>query len=149
MSAETEEKPKVTLRPREAVAQARKARVAGRGALSLLEWSVQSLVLSLFPGIGLLDRAFEEAGFTVVRGPDKIWGGDVRNFHVPAGVFAGVIGGPPCQVFSIEERAERRMLTTHKLEGMHYAALTEVRRELQLRSRSNDKSSDESAAKTL
>lgn len=62
--------------------------------------SGRSLVLSLFPGIGLLDRAFEEAGFTVVRGPDKIWGGDVRNFHVPAGVFAGVIGGPPCQVFS-------------------------------------------------
>jgi site-specific DNA-cytosine methylase len=26
------------------------------------------LVLSLFPGIGLLDRAFEEAGFCVVRG---------------------------------------------------------------------------------
>lgn len=29
------------------------------------------------------------------------------------------------------------MLITHKLEGMHYAALTEVRRELQLRSRSS------------
>lgn len=59
-----------------------------------------SLVLSLFPGIGLLDRAFEEEGFCVVRGPDKIWGGDVRSFHPPKGVFDGVIGGPPCQRWS-------------------------------------------------
>lgn len=58
------------------------------------------LVLSLFPGIGLLDRAFEEEGFCVVRGPDVLWGGDVRRFHPPAGVFDGVIGGPPCQPFS-------------------------------------------------
>ena len=59
-----------------------------------------SLVLSLFPGIGLLDMAFEEEGFCVVRGPDLLWGGDIRNFHPPAGVFDGVIGGPPCQMFS-------------------------------------------------
>lgn len=58
------------------------------------------LVLSLFPGIGLLDMAFEEAGFCVVRGPDLLWGGDVRSFHPPAGKFDGVIGGPPCQAFS-------------------------------------------------
>lgn len=58
------------------------------------------LVLSLFPGIGLLDRAFEEEGFCVVRGPDLLWGGDVRTFHPPAGKFDGVIGGPPCQAFS-------------------------------------------------
>jgi DNA (cytosine-5)-methyltransferase 1 len=58
------------------------------------------LVLSLFPGIGLLDMAFEQAGFCVVRGPDLLWGGDVRKFHPPAGKFDGVIGGPPCQAFS-------------------------------------------------
>lgn len=58
------------------------------------------LVLSLFPGIGLLDMAFEEAGFCVVRGPDLLWGGNVRRFHPPAGRFEGVIGGPPCQAFS-------------------------------------------------
>lgn len=58
------------------------------------------LVLSLFPGIGLLDIAFEEEGFCVVRGPDPLWGGDVRKFHAPAGRFDGVIGGPPCQPFS-------------------------------------------------
>lgn len=61
---------------------------------------MSKLVLSLFPGIGLLDRAFEEAGFCVVRGPDCLWGGDIRKFHPPAGKFDGVIGGPPCQVHS-------------------------------------------------
>lgn len=60
----------------------------------------QPLVLSLFPGIGLLDRAFEDEGFCIVRGPDVLWGGDVRRFHPPAGVFDGVIGGPPCPSFS-------------------------------------------------
>src|SRR5690606_36808890 len=58
------------------------------------------LILSLFPGIGLLDMAFEAEGFCVVRGPDVLWGGDVRRFHPPAGRFDGVIGGPPCQMFS-------------------------------------------------
>lgn len=64
------------------------------------------LVLSLFPGIGLLDRAFEDSGFCVVRGPDLIWGGDIRRFSVPAGRFDGVIGGPPCQDFSKARRDE-------------------------------------------
>lgn len=55
------------------------------------------LVLSLFPGVGLLDKAFEEQGFCVVRGPDLLWGGDVRKFKPPFGCFDGVIGGPPCK----------------------------------------------------
>jgi len=59
------------------------------------------LVLSLFPGIGLLDMAFEEEGFCVVRGPDLLWGGDIRSFHPPAGRFDGMIGGPPCQAHSV------------------------------------------------
>jgi DNA (cytosine-5)-methyltransferase 1 len=58
------------------------------------------LVLSLFPGIGLLDRGFEAEGFCVVRGPDLVWGGDVHRFRALAGRFDGVIGGPPCQSFS-------------------------------------------------
>ena len=52
---------------------------------------MNELVLSLYPGIGLLDRAFEDEGYMVVRGPDPLWGGDIRRFHVPAGAFAGVI----------------------------------------------------------
>jgi DNA (cytosine-5)-methyltransferase 1 len=59
-----------------------------------------NLILSIFPGIGLLDHAFELEGYCVVRGPDAIWGGDVRNFHPPAGAFEGVIGGDPCQAHS-------------------------------------------------
>lgn len=60
----------------------------------------QQIVLSLFPGADLLGRAFESMGFCVVRGPDVLWGGDVRSFHVPVGKFDGIIGGPPCQLFS-------------------------------------------------
>lgn len=56
-----------------------------------------NLVLSIFPGIDLLGRAFEEEGFCVVRGPDILWGGDIYKFHPPAGVFNGIIGGPPCK----------------------------------------------------
>lgn len=65
-----------------------------------------NLVLSIFPGIDLLGRAFEETGFCVVRGPDLLWGGDVRRFHPPSGVFWGIIGGPPCQDFSGLRRTE-------------------------------------------
>lgn len=49
------------------------------------------LVLSLFPGADLLGRAFEACGFCVVRGPDIVWGSDVRDFRAPAGRFSGVI----------------------------------------------------------
>lgn len=58
------------------------------------------LVLELFPGAGLFGRSFEALGATVVRGPDILWGGDVRDFHGVSGRFDGVIGGPPCQIFS-------------------------------------------------
>lgn len=58
------------------------------------------LILSLFPGIGLLDMAFEQRGFCVVRGPDVLWGGNIKTFSPPAGKFDGIIGGPPCQCFS-------------------------------------------------
>jgi DNA (cytosine-5)-methyltransferase 1 len=60
------------------------------------------LILSVFPGIDLLGMAFEEVWpeACIVRGPDLIFGGDIRRFHPPAGRFGGVIGGPPCQVFS-------------------------------------------------
>lgn len=66
----------------------------------VLRNSLKLPVLSLFPGIGLLDRAFEEQGFCVVRGPDLLWGDDIRDFHPMKGRFGGIIGGPPCQAFS-------------------------------------------------
>lgn len=58
------------------------------------------LVLSLFPGADLLGMAFEQEGFCVVRGPDVLLGGDIRNFRSVVEKFDGVIGGPPCQMFS-------------------------------------------------
>lgn len=61
---------------------------------------MNNLVLSIFPGIDLLGRAFEEEGYCVVRGPDVLWGGNIREFHPPSGVFEGIIGGPPCQIFT-------------------------------------------------
>lgn len=62
------------------------------------------LILSLFPGIDLLGRGFEAEGFCVVRGPDLLWGGDIRTFNVPVGRFDGIIGGSPCQDFSSSNR---------------------------------------------
>lgn len=62
--------------------------------------SGSQLVLSIFPGIDVLGLGFEREGFTVVRGPDVIWGGDIREFHPPVGVFDSVIGGDPCQSHS-------------------------------------------------
>ena len=58
------------------------------------------LVLSLFPGIDLFGRAFEEEGFCVVRGPDIIYGQDVRTWSAMKGKFDVLIGGPPCKVHS-------------------------------------------------
>ncbi len=60
----------------------------------------QKPVLSLFSGIGLLDSGFKRLGYCVVSGPEKILGGDIREFHSVPGVFQGVVGGPPCQDFS-------------------------------------------------
>lgn len=84
------------------------------------------LVLSLFPGAGLLDRGFEQAGFVVVRGPDTLLGQRVEDFYAPAGHFCGVIGGPPCQDFS---RARRRPPTGHgiKMLGEFARVVTEAK----------------------
>lgn len=63
--------------------------------------AMTELVLSLFPGIGLLDRAFAAAGFCIVQAADKITGGDVREFHGVPGLINGIVAGPPCQGFSV------------------------------------------------
>ena len=61
---------------------------------------MKHLVLSLFPGIDLFGMAFEREGFCVVRGPDIIWGQDVRTWSAISNKFDVVIGGPPCKMFS-------------------------------------------------
>lgn len=66
--------------------------------------AIMELVLSLFPGIDLLGRGFESRGFCVVRGPDLLWDSKIEDFHIPAGKFDGVIGGPPCQNYSDANR---------------------------------------------
>lgn len=78
------------------------------------------LILSIFPGIDLLGMAFEQAGFCVVRGPDLITGSDIRHFHPPKGRFDGLIGGPPCQPFSL--------LNRHRDEGAGRELLAEYER---------------------
>jgi DNA (cytosine-5)-methyltransferase 1 len=65
---------------------------------------MNKLILSIFPGADLLGRGFECEGFCVVRGPDLVWGADVRTFHPLHAAFGGVIGGPPCQNFSRANR---------------------------------------------
>lgn len=65
----------------------------------------KTAVLSLFPGVGLLDLGFELEGFKVLRGPEKILGQRIEVFVPPRGLFAGVVGGSPCQDFS---RARRK-----------------------------------------
>lgn len=69
------------------------------------ESPIANLVLSVFPGIDLLGRGFEAEGYHVFRGPDLIWGGDIRHFFPPRLVFEGFIGGSPCQDFSKARRS--------------------------------------------
>jgi DNA (cytosine-5)-methyltransferase 1 len=76
----------------------------------MMESADSHLVLSLFPGAGLLDRGFAQAGFVVVRGPDTVFGQRIEEFSGLEGHFEGIIGGPPCQDFS---RARRRPPTGH------------------------------------
>ena len=88
---------------------------------------VCGLVLSLFPGAGLMDFGFIKAGFCVVRGPDLLLGHDIRTFTLGGleksqpgepgkSRFEGIIAGPPCQDFS---RARRRPPSGHGIEMLH------------------------------
>src|SRR5262245_1946498 len=81
--------------------------------------ALRGTVLSLFPGIDLLGRGFEAEGYCVVRGPDPIYGGDIRDFRALPGRFEGVIGGPPCQDFS---RARRSAPTGQGVEMLEHFA---------------------------
>jgi len=84
-----------------------------------------SLILSVFPGADLLGRGFEQSGFCVVRGPDIIWGGDVREFKPTPKKFAGIIGGSPCQDFSKARRTAPTGLGLELL-GQYVRVVTEA-----------------------
>lgn len=59
-------------------------------------------LLHVYPGGGLMDLPFEEAGFCVVRGPDLLHGRNQRELkRCRPGTFSGIIGGPPCQPYSL------------------------------------------------
>lgn len=69
--------------------------------------TVPELVLSLFPGVGLLDRAFSSSGLIVVQAQDKLTGGDIREFASIKGRFNGILAGPQCQGFSVANSYRR------------------------------------------
>lgn len=74
------------------------------------------LVLSLFSGAGLLDKAFKEKGFCVVSAGDIILNHDVREFTGVKNRFDGIIGGSPCQDFSKANRNRTVLDLTYGLE---------------------------------
>ena len=65
---------------------------------------MSGLILSIFPGIGVWEIAFQELGYCVVRGPEILLGHDLRKWSPAGGKFDGVIGGIPCQAFSRARR---------------------------------------------
>lgn len=62
------------------------------------------LVLSVFSGVDLFRKGFEDLGFCVVSASDLDFGFDIRNFTPICGKFDGIIGGSPCQDFSMLNR---------------------------------------------
>ena len=83
---------------------------------------MNELVLSLFPGVGLLDRAFTEAGFCVVQAQDKITGGDIRDFAGVPGRLDGIIADPP---YVLSERSHGKTYA-HELTDDCHRRLLEV-----------------------
>jgi DNA (cytosine-5)-methyltransferase 1 len=77
------------------------------------KFEAMQLVLSLFSGIDLFGRGFEENGFCVVSAGDTILGQDIRQKKFVSGKFDGIIGGSPCQDFS---KARRTPPTGYGLE---------------------------------
>lgn len=76
------------------------------------------LVLSCFPGVGLLDRAFTAAGFCVVQAQDKITGGDIRDFAGVRGRLDGIVAGPPpTNKLAVAARCDGRSRTCRYVGG--------------------------------
>ena len=72
------------------------------------------LVLSTFTGIGMLDKGFRDNGFCVVSAGDILTNQPIQEFTGIKGKFDGVIGGSPCQGFSMINRS--RATNTESLE---------------------------------
>ncbi|GGD53423.1 hypothetical protein GCM10011514_16930 [Emticicia aquatilis] len=66
------------------------------------------LVLSTFTGIGMLDDGFKKNGFCVVSAGDIITNQPIQDFNGILGKFDGIIGGSPCQGFSIVNRSRNQ-----------------------------------------
>lgn len=81
-------------------------------------------VLSLFPGVGLLEMPFAEAGYSVVRGPDLFHGGDMRSFRVSRGLYTGILAGPPCQGFSSANQFRGDMTHHSVINSLEMLAIT-------------------------
>jgi site-specific DNA-cytosine methylase len=81
--------------------------VSGITHIEKITYRKMQLVLSLFSGIDLFGRAFQLESFCVVSAGDLITGQDIRNFHAPKDKFDGIIGGSPCQDFSMARRSDR------------------------------------------
>lgn len=71
------------------------------------------LILSIFTGAGLLDKAFKEKGFVVVSAGDIILNHDICDFIGIKNKFDGIIGGPRCQDFSKANRNKPDLLTSY------------------------------------
>lgn len=74
------------------------------------------LVLSIFSGAGLLDKAFQNNGFCVVSAGDIILNHDICDFTGVKGKFNGVIGGPRCQDFTKNNRNRPPLLESYGYE---------------------------------
>jgi site-specific DNA-cytosine methylase len=59
------------------------------------------VILDVFPGWGFFSRPWRESGFPVLWGPDLAFGEAILDWHLPAGIVWGIVGGCPCQPFSI------------------------------------------------
>lgn len=76
------------------------------------------LILSIFSGAGLLDKAFRDNGFIVVSAGDIVYNidGDIKNFKGVKNKFDGLIGGPRCQDFSKANRNKPDLLSSYGFE---------------------------------
>lgn len=69
-------------------------------------------VLSLYTGLGLLDEAFAEVGYTVDSAGDLQWGRPIQRYRGRIRSHEGIIAGVPCQSWSCADpcRVSKRLV---------------------------------------